>query len=89
MPRRTRHTSAGMGPGSAQIQPRHRAAIRTLPQQRACAEKLIEAKGAVEDVAANQAEDALQIERAQHLPAQRTPPLCTCSGWKEPRKPLP
>lgn len=36
--------------------------IAALPQHGACAEELVEAEGAVEDVAADQAEDAFQIE---------------------------
>src|SRR5690606_32874722 len=62
--------AAGMGPGPAQVQAGQRAAIAPLPQQRAGAEHLVEAERAVADVAADQAELALEVERRERAVAE-------------------
>src|SRR4051812_46104226 len=55
--------AAGMGARAAQIQALEGAAIVGLSQQRARRPQLVERQGAVEDVAADQAEARLEIRR--------------------------
>src|SRR5690606_10356606 len=62
--------AARVAAGAAQVQAAERTAVIALPQQRARAEHLVEAERAVEDVAAEQADAALQVERAQRLVAE-------------------
>src|SRR5690606_9707983 len=64
------HAAARMGAGTAQVQARQRAAIVRLAEYRPRAEQLIEAQRAVEDVAADEAEVAFEIERALDLAAE-------------------
>src|SRR5689334_11742144 len=59
-----------MRAGAAEIKPRQRAAIVRITDHRPRAEKLVERQRAVEDVAADQAEIALEIERALDLPPE-------------------
>ena len=64
------HAAARMCARPAQVEARHRHAVVGIAQHRAGAEQLVEAQLAVEDVAVQQAEAPLQVERREHLPAQ-------------------
>src|SRR5579859_6113460 len=64
----SRHAAAGMGARAAHVQPLQRPAICAVAQDRARRPELIEAHIAVHDVAADEAELALQIERRVDLP---------------------
>src|SRR5690606_33307719 len=68
--RKARDATAGVRAGAAQIQGLQGPAVISLPQQRPRREQLVEPQGAVEDVAAHQAEAALQVEWRQRLVAQ-------------------
>src|SRR5688572_3643977 len=70
VPRRTRHAAAGMRAGATHIYAWQRAAIVTVPEHRARREDLIQVQRAVEDVAADQAERSLEVERAVDLPSE-------------------
>ena len=63
-----------MGAGPAQVEVRHRHAVVGMAQDGPGAEKLIEGHLAVEDVAIDEAEAALQIERGQDLAARSRSP---------------
>src|SRR5688572_3437426 len=65
----TGHSATRMGARAAQIESRQRHSIVGGADHRTGAEQLIEAHLAVEDVAADQAEAALEIERRMDLPA--------------------
>jgi len=52
-----------MRAGAAHVKPLQRSAVIAVAEHRARREQLIEAQGAVGDVAADQPEGALQIER--------------------------
>ena len=67
---RTGHAATGVGACAAQVQAGNDTTIIRLPDHGPCAEQLVERQRAVEDVATNQAEGALQVHRRQHLPAQ-------------------
>src|SRR5208282_2090309 len=64
---RAGHAAARMGARAAVIEPGHGTAIVGVSEHRARREQLIERQRAVENVAAEKAELALEIERAQHL----------------------
>src|SRR4029079_4398139 len=55
---------------AAEIKARQRAAIVRISDHRPRAEKLVERQRSVEDIAADQAEIAFEIERALDLPAE-------------------
>src|SRR5258706_15763332 len=57
------HPPAGMRPGAAKVQIAQRHAVIGVSQDRAGAEELVEGELAVEDVAAEQPELTLEIER--------------------------
>src|SRR5947209_5852096 len=78
MPRRARHSAARMRSGTAQIQALERHPVIGRADHRPRAEELVETHLAVEDVAADQAEAALEIERRMDLPAEH--------GFGEPRR---
>ena len=59
-----------MRPGAAKIQPRQRPPVIGLTQHRPRTEQLVQAQRAVEDVATNQAEGPLKIQRTHDLPAE-------------------
>src|ERR1043165_4598105 len=67
MPRGARDPAAGMAAGTAQIQAKQWHAVIAMPQDRAGREQLIQFQPSMHDIAAGQAEDALQIERRQNL----------------------
>src|SRR6516162_5578303 len=58
-------TAARMRSRPAVIEGRHRRAVIRIAQGRPCPEQLIERERAVEDVAAGEAEDLLQVERRE------------------------
>ena len=60
----------GCVPAAAHVEAGQRAAIVAVAEHRARGEQLIERQRAVKDVAADQAEGAFEIERAQDLPAE-------------------
>src|SRR5581483_4620562 len=62
--------AAGMGAGAAVIEALQRSAIVGMAQHRARREQLVQAQRAMEDVPAEQAEFALEIQRRQDLPAE-------------------
>src|SRR6476469_10833594 len=70
MPRRSRHSAAGMGPRSAQVQALERHPVIGRADHRPGAEQLVESHLAVEDVAADESETALEIKRRMDLPPQ-------------------
>src|ERR1700686_2990222 len=55
---------------SAPIQPLERAAVIAVPQHRPRREQLVQAQGAMENVAADEPEGPLQIERTHNLPPE-------------------
>src|ERR1700686_5396752 len=57
------HAAPGMGAGAAHVKPLQRSAVIAVAEHRARREQLIEAQGAVGNVAADEPEGALQIER--------------------------
>src|SRR5277367_5937917 len=61
--------AAGVGAGAAHIEAGDRAAMVGVAQHRAGREYLVEVERAVEDVAADQAESPLQVQRAHDLAA--------------------
>src|SRR5690349_9892478 len=61
--------AAGMRARAAMVEARHRAAVVGMAEQRAGPEQLVERECAMEDVAADQTEGLLEIERAQRLAA--------------------
>src|SRR5206468_9914914 len=72
------YTAAGMGAGTAQVQPLERHAVIRAPDHGAGAEQLVEAHLAVENVATDKAEAALEVERRVDLPAKHR--LCEPGG---------
>ena len=60
----------GWVPEPHMYSPCERSAVIAVPEHRPRREQLIEAQRAVEDVAADEAEGALEIERAHDLPAE-------------------
>jgi hypothetical protein len=58
-----------MGAGAAQVEAGQRHPVIGMSEQRPGREELVEAHAAVEDVAADQAEAALEVERRQRQPA--------------------
>src|SRR4051794_39687922 len=70
VPRRARHAAARMRAGTAQGEALERHAVIRGPDHRPGAEQLIETHLAMEDVAADQAEAALEIERRMDLAAE-------------------
>src|ERR1700733_15142936 len=64
------HAAARMRARSAHVQPRQGSAIVAVAQHRPCREHLVQAQGAVENVAADQPEGALEVERAHDLPSE-------------------
>src|ERR1043166_5178921 len=70
---RAGHPAARVGAGAAHIKPRDRAAVIGMAEQRAGREQLPEIESAVENVAADEAESALEIERRENLPAEHRP----------------
>src|SRR5690606_25397306 len=69
-PRQAGDAAARMRARAAHAQPRQRAAVVALSQQRTRAEQLVQAQRAVEDVAADQTEGALQVQWRQRLVAK-------------------
>src|SRR5208282_2649727 len=67
MTRRTGDAAAWMGAGAAMIEPGNGTAVVSVSEHRARREQLIERHRAVENIAAEEAELAFEIERAQHL----------------------
>src|SRR5258707_11911988 len=61
--------AAGMRAAAAMVEPLQRPAIIGMAEHRPRREQLIERQRAVKNIAAEQAELALQIERRQNLPA--------------------
>src|SRR6476646_8332985 len=70
MPRRTGYPAAGMCARPAQVEALERHPIVGSANHRAGAEQLVEPHLAVEDVASDQAEAALQVERRMNLPTE-------------------
>src|SRR6476660_4704393 len=70
VPRRSGHAAAGMCARPAQVEALERHPIVGSADHRAGAEQLVEPHLAVEDVAADQAEAALQVERRMNLPTE-------------------
>src|SRR4029077_19539051 len=68
--RSPRHAPARMRAGAAHVEPLQRSAVVAVAEHRARAEQLIEAQGAVRDVATDEPEGALQIERTHDLTAE-------------------
>src|SRR5438309_2938426 len=64
------HAAAGMGAGAAQIEALERHPVSRRANHRPRAEQLVEAHLAVENVAADQPEAALEVERRMDLPAE-------------------
>src|SRR4029077_20143873 len=62
--------AAGMGAAAAMVKPLHGAAIVGVAEHRAGREELIECQRAMKDVAAEQSELPLQVERGENLPPQ-------------------
>ena len=62
--------AARMGSGAAQIEARERAAVITVAKHGTRREELIQLEPAMHDVAADEPENALQIERREDLPPQ-------------------
>src|ERR1035438_8185213 len=62
------HAAAGVGAGTAQVQPCNWRAIARPAGHGTHEEHLVQTHLAVENVAAGDAEAPLQIERAEHLP---------------------
>ena len=70
MPRRARHAAARMRARPAQIEPLQRHPIIGRADHRPRAEQLVEPHLAVENVAADQPEAALEVERRMDLPPE-------------------
>jgi alkanesulfonate monooxygenase SsuD/methylene tetrahydromethanopterin reductase-like flavin-dependent oxidoreductase (luciferase family) len=70
VPRRAGDAAAGMGPRAAHIEPCNRRAIIGMAEHGPRRKNLRGLERAVKDVAADEAEGALQIERAHDLPAR-------------------
>src|SRR6266481_4775709 len=70
MARRTRDAAAGMRAGTAHVESLQWAAIVAVAQHGPGGKQLVQAERAVENVAADQTEGALQVERAHDLPAK-------------------
>ena len=70
VPRQPGHAAARMRAGAAHVEPRERPAIIRMAEHRARREHLPEIERAVEDVAADEAEGALEIERREDLPPE-------------------
>ena len=68
--RRAGHATAGVRARSAQVQTLQRHAVVSRADHRPRAEQLVEAHLAVEDVAADEAEAALEVERRMDLPPE-------------------
>src|SRR5579859_4465374 len=68
--RRAGHAAAGMGSRTAHIEAGHRRAVIGMAQHRPRREQLVQVELAMEDVAADQAEGAFEVERAVDLHAQ-------------------
>src|SRR5262249_40602469 len=62
-------SAAGMRASAAMVEARHGAAVVGMSQQWASPEQLVERERAMKDVAADQPEGLLQVERAQRLAA--------------------
>src|ERR1700722_9431602 len=70
MARRTGHAPAGMRAGSAHIESLQGSAIVAVSHHRPRREHLVQAERTMKDIAADQAEGPLEIERAHDLPSQ-------------------
>src|SRR3954447_8349126 len=70
MSRQPRHTTTRMRAGAAHVEAGQRPAVIRMPEHRARREHLPEIERAVEDVAADEAKCALEIERRHDLPAE-------------------
>src|SRR5581483_6791796 len=68
--RRAGDAAAGMGAGAAHIEAGDRAAIVAVTEDGPCREHLIEFEAAMHDVAAEETETALEIERGQRFVTQ-------------------
>src|SRR5262249_20576824 len=64
------YAATRMRAGAAHVQALQRPAVVAVAEHRARGEQLIEAEGAVEDVAAGQAEGALEVERTHDLTSE-------------------
>src|ERR1700722_13409357 len=62
--------AARMGSRAAHVQSLERSTVVPVPEHRPRREQLIEAEGAVEDVATHQTEGALEVQRAEYLPPE-------------------
>ena len=67
MARRAGDAAAGMGRGAAHVKPGNRRAVIGVSKHGARRIELVEAEAAVKDVAADEAELALEVERRQDL----------------------
>ena len=65
-------TATGVRARTAHIKPRDRRPVVAMPQHRTCGIQLVERHVAVEDIAADQPEFALEIERRMDLPCNDT-----------------
>src|SRR5882724_5048836 len=75
---RTRDSAARMRAGAAHVESLQRTAIVAVAQHGPGGKQLVQAERAVENVAADQTEGALQIERAHDLPAEHGCPEVRC-----------
>src|SRR5262249_60932475 len=66
-PRQPRHPPTGVRPSTAQIEPGERHAVTGMAQHRPGAVELVERQLAVENIAIDEAEPPLQVERREHL----------------------
>src|ERR1700687_1398284 len=61
-------TAAGVSARAAHVQALQRAAIVTMTEDRSRREELVQREGAVEDIAPDESELALEVERRQCVP---------------------
>src|SRR6266700_7849750 len=66
--RRSGDAAAGMRTGSAQVQPAHRRAVVGVAEHGPRRKELVERQRAVEDIPADHAELALEVERGEYFP---------------------
>src|SRR6185312_1164901 len=70
VPRDARDAAAGMRPGTAEIESFERHAVVPVSERGPGAEKLVQRELPVEDIAADEAELALEVERGKDPPAE-------------------
>ena len=66
--RRSRNSAPRMRPRAAVVKARNRSTVISITESRARPEQLIERERAMENIAANEAEYLLQVERTEDLP---------------------